>query len=369
MHQGGGTVPRWALAEPEIRLVKGSNIHNTLFALAAAATLLLLGGCGNGEGAGGGGGEGGSVLPGGTCSDPVDFDANFKEMGRIPFIEGDREGAEAEHVGSCGGLGAEVVIAWTAKRHGVVNIGPIGPSPGLILYARRDCEDALSELSCSRERRLPPLEVEEGETLYVFADTNGGVPHFELAFDFTALLDEGDTCVPPQTAGLCKAGLLCKDPGVCGPNIPPIVTDALAHERELEDGSKRIKLRAYGEAPDRNTTHVVYIFLDEEGEQVGRPARSNIQMIQKEPVFWVGHTVGRKDYPGAVTVRFQFQDAFGGESNILERTIAPPPVRGEGDECDPDIYFGICDEGLFCEAEESDPPTCESLATEDEDLP
>jgi len=323
-------------------------------------------GCG-GETGGKGGGDGGAgpIRQDGDCSDPLDFEAHHKEMGRIPFIEGSRDGAAAEQVGSCGGLGAEVVIAWTAKKHGMVEIGPIQESPGLILYARRACGDPLSEIACSRERRLPSIEVQEGETLYVMADTNGGVPYFELAFNLIPLLGDGDVCVPQATAGICKEGLRCKSGGHCAANIPPIITKLLVAENEAEG---KIKVRAYGEAPDRNTTHVVYTFFDEEGEPSSKPQKANIQQIQKEPEFWVSHSIKRSDVMGAVSVQAQFLDAFGGEGNILEQAIAPSPIRMEGEECDPDPYFGTCSDGLYCESETKDPPICEPLPPEGEGL-
>jgi carboxyl-terminal processing protease len=119
---------------------------------------------GRGGAAGSGPGE-----PDGTCRAPFTLTADSTYW----RAEGTNEGAPSEQSGSCAGLGAEVVYAWTSDATGWVQATLTGDGDPA-LYVRQTCDDANSELVCNDDAEglssAAYFRAKPGRTYYLFAD-------------------------------------------------------------------------------------------------------------------------------------------------------------------------------------------------------
>ena len=163
----------------------------------------------------------------------------------------------AQHSGSCGGGGNEAVIEFVAPSAGYWRFSTAHPATGnidTVLYIRRVCTEPGTEIGCNDDggdlttSRLG-VELEEGETIFVFVDVwdgqpgrvrvtaeqiqPGGVgdqcdgvrPCDEELVCFRSRRDdfgdsagicsevreraEGEECDPRGETGLCSDGLIC----------------------------------------------------------------------------------------------------------------------------------------------------------------
>lgn len=336
--------------------------------------LLLLGfaGCGgSGDGGGGGGGAAGVGGQGqagaGSCAAPFDFLSLQQYQGSLPFVHGTIEGQQAEHRGSCGGSAEEAVYRWVAPRDGAVRLGILIDTPNFVFYVRTECADPATELHCVRGASPKILHVKEGEVYYLFADSEGAEPEYDLALEFLPTdLQIGERC--SQKLGFCGEGLFCDQrEGRCASSVPPTLEEGKAHWHAVKQGEARFWVR--GTAPSKNVEGLYYRFKDETGAIVpvlgSDPPQLELAGTFEPSVYGQEEFSGGNWanmamlFPTAVAVEIEAVDAAGGRSNTLSLDILPAPIRQLDEDCDPEAFFGACDEALFCQGHFQDPPLCE----------
>lgn len=160
-----------------------------------------------------------------ACDAPDDL-ASVAERTATGFIYDDITRDDSAGSGSCGGLGADRVLRFTAPSAGTWRVAVEANIPGYepVVHARRVCADPATELACRDDVAGSPatrihLPLEADETVFLFVDadnTRGGF--FRLVVDPVPVVDAD--CDPLGFTDACAPDRECVD-GACVARTPP----------------------------------------------------------------------------------------------------------------------------------------------------
>ena len=282
------------------------------------------------------------------CSDEATVDLNTaavaQDDGSLRY-EGEY-GTRNTFGGSCGGEGREKVFRFTAPSAGQWSFlsSPLEGSLDTVLYARSTCDDSESELACNDDIVAQvqldsslQLTLEQGQLVYLFADTYGGspVPFFLTARSIpTAAL--GEVCDREGQRIGCPEGAFCAveagtndDEGICTQDGPPVIesfqafrngntitaqadgrdpaADVTEGRLQLYRGNQRIVLN------DQGADTFIIQPMDDVGGQSTFSFRFRIGLDQEE---WL--TVDR--------LRFWLTDSRGNDGEAVEVNLVDLPA-------------------------------------------
>ncbi|MGK0360779.1 MAG: hypothetical protein ACI9U2_003093, partial [Bradymonadia bacterium] len=160
-----------------------------------------------------------------ACAAPDDLSA-VAERTETGFVYDDITRDDSAGSASCGGLGADRVLRFTAPTAGTWRVAVEANVPGYepVVHARSVCADPATELACRDDVSGSPatrihLPLDADETVYLFIDadnTRGGF--FRVTVDAVPVV-EAD-CDPLGFANACAPELECVE-GACALKTPP----------------------------------------------------------------------------------------------------------------------------------------------------
>ena len=160
-----------------------------------------------------------------ACADPDDV-ATVAMATETGFVYDDITRDDSAGAASCGGVGADRVLRFTAPTAGTWRAAVEATIEGYepVIHARSACADPSTELACrddvaGSDVTRVHLPLEAGETVFLFIDadnTRGGF--FRLTLDPIPVV-EAD-CDPQGFQSACAPGLECVE-GACEARTPP----------------------------------------------------------------------------------------------------------------------------------------------------
>ena len=309
-----------------------------------------------------------AALPVDHCADDntTDFNANAEALEDGGWrYEGEYE-LRGNFGGSCGGEGREAVLRFTAPSTGRWSFlsGPVEGELDTVLYARSDCADGDTELGCNddiesqvRLESSLQLNLEEGQLIYLFADTFGGTGRpFFLTARTIPVAAMGEACDRDGQRAGCPPDAYCRvapdaedDEGVCVPDAPPVIDELRAfragnlitvHVDGHDDGADVTEGRLQLYQGNQR------IVLSEQGADtfIIRP----IDSVYGETSFVFRFRAGLDQAPwqAADRIRFWMVDARGNDGEAVAMQLANLPVAS--DDCDQHRILDGCPSGTAC---------------------
>ncbi len=115
-----------------------------------------------------------------------------------------------ENLGSCGGIGTDVVYEIQLESGGTICVDTFGSTQDTVLYARSICADNSSELACNDDTlgsdSAIQIELEAGQPAWIFVDG------FEGGGLYTLNINEGPCAPTPEcvNTGHCPENTTCE---------------------------------------------------------------------------------------------------------------------------------------------------------------
>ena len=338
-------------------------------------------------------------IPGYDCDQLADLnlDATVEPDGRYAYL-GDSLLTLAQHEGSCGGAGVEVIHRFVMPFRGkaVLTIDHAESDYDLAMYVRTSCAEPETEMSCESEGNVVRNasvyldEMAAGTELLIFVDAlepeARGTYTLRLRAQPIRLLNE--LCDPTAQADLCDEGLLCirdeVDPEIeatCLVVNPPVLNsaDAFVHPDNraghiIIDGSDveadvdGARVQGFNAAGDP-----VDIYEDPanpggnsllpaglrsasppgaKAAPLGRHFEFDRTVLFKE-TFVERITLGTIANPDVASLSVVLLDTAGLASNVLMVPLEMLPLYGQGEACDSTGFRDGCETGLSCAPTES----------------
>lgn len=345
--------------------------------------------CGNGDLDDGEGCDDGNAVSGdgcasdctwdGTCDAPLDFfehaveeRGQFNVRGMLPNRDGLLEG-------SCGQFphGSEMVYRYRAPAEGQLSFAVGSFDEETIVYTRRSCSDATSQLNCSVQGKPRLLSMKSGEELFLIVDgpSSGEDGTYVLSAEFIPRKGEGESCGPGH---ICQSGLDCIN-RTCVKILPADLHDATA----LRGGEEHTDLVILATAADRvgNVTAFRLRFLDAQGEAIDLGSNDPFwdpesrtlatafdQRSQGQTQPGVSFRAWKTlpgllgEHPEIVSVGVRVSNQ-GVPSEELIVGLEDQPVRSQGEDCGFPEPSDRCLGELLCwERGEGEGASCEDLA-------
>ena len=293
---------------------------------------------------------------------------------------------------ACRGMndtGNEAAFNFVAPSAGtwIVFTSNPGENYDTMMYARRTCDDAATEIACNDDIDWPRLrtssirlDLEEGEAVYVIVDAFFGGDavaggFFDLNARLLEVVDPGSDCDPDGLVNACTEEHFCRldDPeaeelgtGVCTPDTPPVSTETIAYKV----GETILAAKITGTDLSRDVTEgLLQLYNGEERLILDEEQGFDTFIIQpSEPVYGQEEVVFKyrrpvlADYPQTTAVRLQLRDSRNNTSEWVRVELeAPPPAEAEA-ACDPDRILDNCVEGFAClDRDEDEAFTCSEV--------
>lgn len=283
------------------------------------------GGIGGEGGVGGQGGEGGQAGEGGQggeapppCGQIPLIDAQFQARGPDRWRLDGVGPLSASLQGSCGGAGAEAVVAFTAERAGLYTFSTHDPATryDTVLYVRSDCLATDSELACNDDRGTPQsgllVTLEAGQSVVLVVDAFG-----EPSGPFALTATRADRAVRPQ------------------------VMDGMANITAQQE----MAIRLIGQDPNADVVAMEVVALTA-GQPLTEPLR-----VALDDAFGEVDFVGTTRVPvlaGADTLRVRAVDSTDAHSDPIDLILGPQVVLPLGEPCDPDRVQNTCENNALC---------------------
>ena len=309
-----------------------------------------------------------AALPIDHCAD--DATTDFNESAEALEDGGWRYEGEynlrGNFAGSCGGEGREAVFRFAAPSAGrwAFHSGPVEGELDTVLYARSDCADVETELSCNDDienqvilESSLQLNLEEGQLIYLFADTFGGTGKpFFLTARTIPVAAIGEACDRSGQRTGCPPDAYCRvapdadeDEGVCAPDTPPGIDELRAFR-----AGNLITVQVDGHDDGADVTEgrlQLYrgnqrIVLNQQGADtfIIRP----IESVYGETTFVFRFRAGldQEAWQAANRIRFWLRDARENDGEAVATELADLPAAADG--CDQHRILDGCPSGTAC---------------------
>ncbi|MBV71018.1 MAG: hypothetical protein CMH52_06660 [Myxococcales bacterium] len=272
-----------------------------------------------------------------------------------------------QNEGSCGGLGNERAFLFTAPTAGtwLFTVDAADSMLDTVLYARSDCGDAETELSCNDDR-VPgqtllsqiQLSLAVDDTVFVLVDAfmGEGSP-FTLSARSVPVVGENEPCDLASEANTCETGFFCRitesgsseSDGVCLPNAAPVISEVLAFRA---GDTLNIQINGSDQAGDVETGRLqLYqgdqrIILDPE-ENADTFIMDPISSVFGETSFAYRYRNNAfENWPQTTSVRVMLVDSQANQTEWSEVDIRDAIIVE--DRCDEFRITNACGEGSAC---------------------